>query len=33
MDRAAWFTLDAAATKLVKGQIPILAALTAALST
>jgi predicted NUDIX family NTP pyrophosphohydrolase len=27
MDRAAWFGLDEAATKLVKGQIPILAAL------
>ena len=32
MDRAAWFTLDVAALKLVKGQIPILAALTSALS-
>lgn len=30
MDRAAWFDLDAAATKLVKGQVPILAALTEA---
>lgn len=27
MDRAAWFSLDLAATKLVKGQIPILEAL------
>jgi predicted NUDIX family NTP pyrophosphohydrolase len=33
MDRAAWFTPELAALKLVKGQIPILAALTAALST
>lgn len=28
MDRAAWFTLDQAAIKLVKGQLPILTALT-----
>ena len=27
MDRAGWFTLEEAATKLVKGQVPILAAL------
>ena len=31
MDRAAWFDLDQAAIKLVKGQVPILHALTAAL--
>jgi predicted NUDIX family NTP pyrophosphohydrolase len=31
MDRAAWFTLDQAAIKLVKGQVPILQALTGAL--
>jgi predicted NUDIX family NTP pyrophosphohydrolase len=31
MDRAAWFDLETAATKLVKGQVPILAKLTAAL--
>jgi len=32
MDRAAWFTLEQAAIKLVKGQIPILDALTTALA-
>jgi predicted NUDIX family NTP pyrophosphohydrolase len=31
MDRAAWFPLDQAAIKLVKGQVPILTALTDAL--
>ena len=30
MDRAAWFDLETAATKLVKGQVPILGTLTAA---
>ncbi len=30
MDRAAWFDLETAATKLVKGQVPILAALSEA---
>jgi predicted NUDIX family NTP pyrophosphohydrolase len=33
MDRAAWFSRELAATKLVKGQIPILAALATALPT
>jgi predicted NUDIX family NTP pyrophosphohydrolase len=32
MDRAGWFDLDEAAAKLVKGQLPILDALTAALA-
>jgi predicted NUDIX family NTP pyrophosphohydrolase len=32
MDRAAWFGLEEASVKLVKGQVPILAALTDALS-
>jgi predicted NUDIX family NTP pyrophosphohydrolase len=32
MDRAGWFDLDQAAVKLVKGQVPILRALTDALS-
>jgi predicted NUDIX family NTP pyrophosphohydrolase len=32
MDQAAWFTLDQAAIKLVKGQVPILQALTSTLS-
>jgi predicted NUDIX family NTP pyrophosphohydrolase len=31
MDRASWFSLDEAAVKLVKGQVPILTALTDAL--
>jgi predicted NUDIX family NTP pyrophosphohydrolase len=31
LDRAAWFTLEEAAVKLVKGQVPILAALRARL--
>jgi predicted NUDIX family NTP pyrophosphohydrolase len=31
MDRAAWFSLEEAAVKLVKGQVPILAALSARL--
>jgi predicted NUDIX family NTP pyrophosphohydrolase len=32
MDRAAWFSCELAATKLVKGQIPILTALTTTLA-